>query len=47
MKETKMENILFIQSSPRGSESYSQKVAQSIVKHLEHHFPDTKLSCAT
>jgi FMN-dependent NADH-azoreductase len=26
-----MKNILLIQSSPRGSESYSQRVAESIV----------------
>jgi FMN-dependent NADH-azoreductase len=34
-----MKNILYIQSSPRGSESFSQKVAQSIVSDLEerHH----------
>ena len=30
-----MKNILFITSSPRGSESYSRKVAQSIVDDLQ------------
>ena len=30
-----MKNILFIQSSPRGPQSYSQKVAQSIVDGLK------------
>src|SRR5882762_181247 len=30
-----MKNILFIQSSPRGPQSYSQKVAQSIVDRLK------------
>src|SRR5260370_2359145 len=30
-----MKNILLIQSSPRGSESYSQRVADSIVKEIK------------
>jgi FMN-dependent NADH-azoreductase len=34
-----MKNILFIQSSPRGSQSYSQKVAQSVVDELEFRHP--------
>ncbi|MDB6122651.1 MAG: acpD [Pedosphaera sp.] len=40
---TKMKNILFIQSSPRGSESYSQKVARSIVSDLEERYPGAKV----
>jgi len=36
---TKMKNVLLIQSSPRGSESYSQKVARSIVSELEDGYP--------
>jgi len=34
-----MKNILFIQSSPRGPQSYSQKVAQSIVDELKTRHP--------
>src|SRR6267142_5634386 len=34
-----MKNILLIQSSPRGLESYSQKVARSIVGDLEERYP--------
>ena len=34
-----MKNVLLIQSSPRGSESYSQKVARSIVSELEDGHP--------
>ena len=34
-----MKNILLIQSSPRGLESYSQKVARSIVSDLEERHP--------
>src|SRR6266850_5193180 len=34
-----MKNILFIQSSPRGPQSYSQKVAQSIVDELKTRQP--------
>jgi len=30
-----MKNILLIQSSPRGSESYSQRVADSIVNEIK------------
>ena len=32
-----MKNILLVQSSPRGSESYSQRVADSIVKEIADH----------
>ena len=39
----KMKNILFIQSSPRGLESYSQKVARSVVDDLENRYPDAKV----
>src|SRR5258706_10644109 len=38
-----MKNILFNQSSPRGFESYSRKVAQSIVNDLEEGSLDTKV----
>jgi FMN-dependent NADH-azoreductase len=38
-KEQKMKTILFIQSSPRGPQSYSQKVAQSVVDELEFRHP--------
>lgn len=34
-----MKNILLIQSSPRGSDSYSHKVARSIVSDLEERYP--------
>ena len=34
-----MKNILFIQSSPRGAQSYSQKIAQSIVDELKTRLP--------
>jgi FMN-dependent NADH-azoreductase len=34
-----MKNILFIQSSPRGPQSYSQQVAQSIVDELKIPYP--------
>jgi FMN-dependent NADH-azoreductase len=34
-----MKNILYIQSSPRGPQSYSQKVAQSIVDELQTNHP--------
>ena len=34
-----MKNILFIQSSPRGPQSYSQKVAQSVVDELTFRHP--------
>ena len=34
-----MKNILYIQSSPRGPQSYSQKVAQSIVDELKTRHP--------
>src|SRR5881394_2589937 len=42
-RKTKMKNILLIQSSPRGSESYSQKVARSLVRDLEERHPGAKL----
>ena len=35
-----MKNILFIHSSPRGSESYSHRVARSVVGDLEAMYPD-------
>lgn len=38
-EKTQMKNILLIQSSPRGSESYSQKVARSVVGDLEECYP--------
>jgi FMN-dependent NADH-azoreductase len=31
-----MKNILLVHSSPRGSESYSQRVADSIVKEIKN-----------
>jgi len=39
-----MKNILLIQSSPRGLESYSQKVARSVVSDLEKRHPDAKVT---
>src|SRR2546422_5677170 len=36
---TQMKKILLIQSSPRGSDSYSHKVARSIVSDLEERYP--------
>jgi FMN-dependent NADH-azoreductase len=38
-----VKNILFIQSSPRGQESYSQKVARSIVEDLQRHCSDANV----
>ena len=38
-----MKNILLIQSSPRGSESSSQKVAQSVVNDLKARHPEAKV----
>jgi FMN-dependent NADH-azoreductase len=38
-----VENILFVTSSPRGPESYSQKVAQSIVNELKWRDPDANV----
>ena len=38
-----MKNILFITSSPRGSESYSQRVAETIVSELTRRYPDAKV----
>lgn len=37
--ETKMKNILLIESSPRGSESYSHQAARSIVNELQTRNP--------
>src|SRR5882672_11400953 len=42
-KDTQMKNILFIQSSPRGPHSYSQKVAQSIIDELTTSHPTTNV----
>jgi flavodoxin-like protein len=36
-KRTKMKKILLIESSPRGSDSYSNQAARSIVKELQRH----------
>ena len=38
-----MKKILYIQSSPRGSESFSHKVAQSIVSELKQNHPDARV----
>jgi len=38
-----MKNILFVESSPRGSESFSQKVAQSVVNDLKARHPEAKV----
>jgi len=38
-----MKNILYIASSPRGSESFSQRVAQSIVAELKSLHPEAKV----
>ena len=38
-----MKNILLIQSSPRGSDSYSQKVARSLVSDLKERHPGAKV----
>lgn len=38
-----MKNILLIQSSPRGSLSFSQKVAQSVVHDLQGLYPEAKV----
>jgi FMN-dependent NADH-azoreductase len=42
-RKTKMKNILLIESSPRGLESYSQKVARFVVSDLEKRHPDAKV----
>jgi FMN-dependent NADH-azoreductase len=42
-REIKMKNILFIQSSPRGPESYSGKVARSVVSDLEELHPGANI----
>jgi FMN-dependent NADH-azoreductase len=39
-----MKNILLIQSSPRGSESYSQRVADSIVNEIKDRNPITTVT---
>jgi FMN-dependent NADH-azoreductase len=39
-----MKNILLIQSSPRGSESYSQRVADSIIKEIKARHLSTKVT---
>jgi FMN-dependent NADH-azoreductase len=39
-----MKNILLIQSSPRGSESYSQRVADSIVNEIKDRNPSTTIT---
>lgn len=38
-----MKNILLVQSSPRGSESFSHKVAQSVVNDLKARHPEAKV----
>lgn len=38
-----MKNILLIESSPRGSDSYSQQAARSIVNDLQRRNPDVKV----
>ncbi len=38
-----MKSILYIQSSPRGQESYSQKVARSIIDDLHRRYPNAKV----
>jgi FMN-dependent NADH-azoreductase len=39
-----MKNILLIHSSPRGSESYSQRVADSIVKEIKDRYLRTTVT---
>ena len=39
-----MKNILLIQSSPRGGESFSQKVAQSIADGFKKRHPDAQVT---
>ena len=39
-----MKNILLIQSRPRGSESYSQRVADSIVNEIKDRDPNTTIT---
>ena len=39
-----MKNILLIQSSPRGSESYSQRVANSIVNEIKDRHLSTTIT---
>ena len=38
-----MKNILVVQSSPRGSESFSHKIAQSVVHDLKARHPEAKV----
>src|SRR5260370_41153631 len=42
-RKTKMKSILLIESSPRGLDSYSQKVARFVVSDLEKRHPDAKV----
>jgi FMN-dependent NADH-azoreductase len=42
-KETMMKNILFVSSSPRGRESYSNRVARRIVDDLIVRHPDARV----
>lgn len=42
-KETKMKKILLIESSPRGSDSYSNQAARSIVNELQRHNSGAKV----
>ena len=42
-----MKTILFIQSSPRGAESYSQQAARSVVNDLVVRTPTLRLWCVT
>jgi FMN-dependent NADH-azoreductase len=41
--EQRMCNILYVNSSPRGSASYSNKVAQSVIRDLREKHPGTTL----
>jgi FMN-dependent NADH-azoreductase len=43
IKETKMKNILLIESSPRGSDSYSHQAAGSIVNELQTRNPGSRI----
>jgi FMN-dependent NADH-azoreductase len=42
-KNTNMKNILLVESSPRGSDSYSHQAARSIVNELQARNPGTKV----
>jgi len=37
-------NILYLNSSPRGSASYSQQVAENVIRDLRAHAPDAKVT---